>query len=568
MINTHRIISGHDVELMLGKGWFLTALRALNDRGLLLSDGPPPPFPPDTQITVDDVNIIFPADDRDLELSLTIGNVPITVFLTLELSDDGSELIISNNIPNVGPTTVPFGVLSGLAEPPKLVKLHGDDNNDPAIAFLVNLDLRVSPQSGEPLPPDQHVERGTQLAVSFLPPGKDMVIGLGIDTFPRLANDIWHTKLREDDGSHPFPNADDIQGSWKSVEVKPESGKIHMVLKAEVPVDSPIIDVVPDAKITITIDLTPGTNNGNVNFSMKVDTDVDTGLLGDLFAFITGGLLGFLLGLAFGGALIGAGIGAFAGVIILEIAECVKNGEVRQKVLSSLEGEPIPPTLACQDDVVVEAQVPQDSSLVDAFVSAVPQSIPIGTDKPEPIYERTVLVMNVFDEFQMDDHGMAFAAMVQPTERFQPLPAKLIDKQREEDQLKTLIYEAEDGTVQELTLEDVLQRMQEAELKPPLHVLPLPDDAEVRRPEGRLPSLCMSATAIKRKNTIVRNIQFSTGLELKVPEAVALQDAGAIVLRGLQLIHPKNAHPYFRAFADKTTENNFESLPKFEPTES
>ena len=236
--------------------------------------------------------------------------------------------------------------------------------------------------------------------------------------------------------------------------------------------------------------------------------------------------------------------------------------------LASLEGEPIPPTLACQDDVVVEAQVPQDGSLVDAFVSAVPKSIPVGSDNPEPIYERTVLVQNVFDDFQIDEHGMAFAAMVQPTERFQPLVAKLVDKQREADQLKTLTYEAEDGTKVEITLADVLQRMQEAELKAPLHILPLPEDAEVRQPEGRLPSVCMTATAIQRKKTIVRNIQFSTGLDLSVPEAVALQDAGAIVLRGLQLIHPKNAHPYFRAFADKTTDNNFESLPKFEPASS
>ena len=330
MINTQRILSGHDVELMLGSGWFLTALRALNDRGLLLPGGPPAPFPPDATVSVDDAQIVFPDNDRDIELKLTIGNIPITIFLTLELSDDGSELIISNSVPGLDPTTIPFSALSGLAEPPKLVKLRGDDNNDPAIAFLVNLDLRVSPQSGEPLPPDEHVERGTSLAFSFLPPGKHMAIGLGKDTFPRLANDIWHTKLRADDGSHPFPDSDDVQGSWKSVEVKAESGKIHMVLKAEVPVDSPIIDVVPDAKITITIDLTPATENGNVNFAMKVDTDVDTGILGDIFAFITGGLLGFLLGLAFGGGLIGAGIGAFAGIIILEVAEHVKNGEVRQ----------------------------------------------------------------------------------------------------------------------------------------------------------------------------------------------------------------------------------------------
>ena len=36
MIITSRIASGFDVELQLAGGWFLTALRLLNDSGLLM----------------------------------------------------------------------------------------------------------------------------------------------------------------------------------------------------------------------------------------------------------------------------------------------------------------------------------------------------------------------------------------------------------------------------------------------------------------------------------------------------------------------------------------------------
>lgn len=64
-------------------------------------------------------------------------------------------------------------------------------------------------------------------------------------------------------------------------------------------------------------------------------------------------------------------------------------------------------------------------------------------------------------------------------------------------------------------------------------------------------------------NTIIREFEFANGARLLVPDAVALQDAGAIVLRGYQLIHPRNYNPYFRAPADSSVANNLESLPTF-----
>ncbi len=99
-----------------------------------------------------------------------------------------SELIISSSIPNTEPTRISFSSLSGLAAPPRLRKVQGDADHEPVIVFLANLDLRASPQSGEPLPPGEHVERGRELALSFLPRGKDMAFGIGDLTFPRIAN--------------------------------------------------------------------------------------------------------------------------------------------------------------------------------------------------------------------------------------------------------------------------------------------------------------------------------------------------------------------------------------------
>ena len=134
-------------------------------------------------------------------------------------------------------------------------------------------------------------------------------------------------------------------------------------------------------------------------------------------------------------------------------------------------------------------------------------------------------------------------------------------------------------------LDDVFERMQEGELKAPYELQSEedtdeePDDSEpevirpsgcksgagdvFRRPGGRLPSVCVQAVAIRRSESVVTDIEFSTGLVLSVPEAVELQDSGAIVLRDLQLIHPESGNPYFRSNAYADLENNFENLPTF-----
>lgn len=559
MILTNRIISGFDVELQLGAGWFLTAFRGLNDSGLLLPGGPPPPFNPDAPVTVESVEITFDIPNRDLVAQVVIDGIPLTILISLDLSDDGRELVITSNVPNSDPIHVPFDALSGLAGPPRLLKLGGGTDHDPCIAFLANLDLRASPQDQEPLPEGQHVERGTEVAISFLPSGQDIAIGIGADTFPRIANDIWHTSLRAEDGSHPFPDEEDKQGTWKSAQVEPQDGRIRITLKADAPVTG------PDADVTITIDLSPAVENGLVAFEINVDTDVDTGILGTLFAFFVGGVLGFFLGLIFGpgGAAIGAQIASLGGVIFVEVKEATKEGEVKRQVVASLEGEEIPPIYTCEDEVVVEAELNHDAGLVGSFVNAIPRSIPVGSDRPDPLHERTVVVEALYDDFQMDESGLAFAGSVQVGERFQPLSAALVGRRRENDRLQSLVYRTTDGTEVEISLDVVFERMEEGELRAPYKIRTPPEESETRIPAGRLPSVCLTADAIRRSDTVVREIHFTSGLDLKVSEAVELQDAGAIILRGLQLIHPKNANPYYRAPANSETEDNFEMLPRF-----
>jgi hypothetical protein len=75
--------------------------------------------------------------------------------------------------------------------------------------------------------------------------------------------------------------------------------------------------------------------------------------------------------------------------------------------------------------------------------------------------------------------------------------------------------------------------------------------------------VCLTPDGIRRSETIVQEIHFTSGLDLTVAETIALQEAGAVVLPRHQLIRPRNASPYYRAPADDSVDNNVESLPVF-----
>jgi hypothetical protein len=90
-----------------------------------------------------------------------------------------------------------------------------------------------------------------------------------------------------------------------------------------------------------------------------------------------------------------------------------------------------------------------------------------------------------------------------------------------------------------------------------------PEAADLRVPSGRLACVCLKPVRIRRNDTVVQEIEFEGGTRLRVPDAVVLQDAGAIVVTGYQLIHPRDYHAYYRAKADFLKDNNFESLPEF-----
>jgi len=572
-MNTSRISSGFDIELQLGAGWFRTAIELLNEKGLLA--------PPGTVVVITDVRISF---EPGWDLEIDLAGIPFPVFARAELSSSGDSLTLTTNFPQIDPKTIPFSVLDNLAGVPQLIKREGDAEHEHAIILLANLAINAEPQNENPGDPVlEPVERGNaDDAVSFLPLGKHVAFGFSRDTFGRFANNLWHTQLRAENGSHPLPDEENKAGEWSRVTITGNNGKIKIKLEGDVPVDSPIIDIVPDPHVTITLTLTPIIENGLLTFSIDPDTDIDTGLLGNIFGAVTGavgggilgGIIGFIVGLVTGGLLatvlagifIGAGIGLVAGIIIIEIAEVIAEGKVQKTIKAKINGEELPDITCSKNGVVQIAKPDPEEGFNISILDSIPSSIPVHSEKPEDefLYTQNLLVTSVFDDFTADNGGFAVCGMSGTDERFQPDAVSVKSfNYNVDDELESIMYTTSNGDEQTLSIEEVIDRTSNGELIPPIKIFTRPQNSTLRIPEGKLACVTLTPVAIHRDDTVVTEIEFEGGIKLKVEDAVFLQDNAAIVVVGYQLIHPKDYNPYYRAKADFFKDNNFESLPEF-----
>lgn len=552
MIDHTQIRTGFDIEVLLGGDYWLTILQGAHAAGVIPS-----------QIETDSggvillgaptaVRVIADRDDADIEVTIPYGmgdtrDAVVGVLVTLAATE------VALTYAYVDPTTKALIELAGLlGGNPNLFaeveaklqealdrtidldlvgsdvaqmesrKVIGEGDTQAAIGLYLNLDLQIAPQSG---PPESSlIARGDlDEAASFLPATRSFAVGLGSDTFPRLANDMWHgLGVVRDDGSidHPALNDDDRIGVHKSVSIVPEPDHMKVTSTSRI-----FIDFWPDADVTAVFHFTPRTVNGRLTFDIElVDFDADTGLVGDLLAFLIGGLIGGLIGLLFGpvGVAIGASIGGVGGIATVEITEEVLEGQ--------FEGD-------------VESET-QEAGVASAF-SAFPVRKRLFSDSRDPFFVRHHELVSLFDEANVDANGMSFAghAVMEPVN--EPVPTVIVDKARGDSE------DAWHG------LESLTYRLGTADINLPI------GEVLQRRPADQIARVGLAPLAIRRDRTVVTDIQFDTGLDLRVAESVALQDVDVIKLVGFQLIHPEDANPYYRARADGDTDNNFESLPPF-----
>jgi hypothetical protein len=165
-----------------------------------------------------------------------------------------------------------------------------------------------------------------------------------------------------------------------------------------------------------------------------------------------------------------------------------------------------------------------------------------------------------YDTAKVDAFGMSLAGTAVIEAQDEPVPVELIDKQRnaafpQYQNLMSLFYRIPDfegGERVELLLPEVINRLE----------------------ANRLATVEMRPTLVHREKTIVRDLQFSTGVDFRVEEIIFLFKNHVLVIPAYELIEPRKpgvygyvAQPYFRDKADRSIEDNLDELPEFEPAE-
>jgi len=554
MIDHNLLKTGFDYETLFSADYFLTIIQTaydyekipdeldLGDSGSLLIGRP------------STATILHDNNDADLEIDVGVdyNGLLLSVSLTFKLLFDDSKITLQ--FVDIDNTTrqliiafanqetldtilatlstqvnqeVPISLGNNVAQL-EVKKLAPTPNHQAAIGLYANGNLQIASQSQKP--EEDFIERGDlNLATNFLPADQDYAIGLSSTTFQRLANHAWHQTGEERGGKllHPIYDPKDIRkwqaklasnpdekkpdpvGKFVSFSIKPLNGFVRMVVKSEI-----FIDFWPDADVTAIFHLTPTLANGNLVMNTELeDYDVDTGLLGDLLAFLTLGLLG---------------------IIALEIVEAVIEAET--------------------DDAV--EQQGQDQA-ADAF-SGLLASFNLFTERLDPFYKTHIKLKHFYENAKVDALGMSLSgsAVIEPVD--EPVPIEIIDKQRslafpQYQNLMSLFYRVPDfdgGDRIELLMSEVLTRITNQQLS----------KAEMR------------PTQVNRKNTIIRDLKFSTGVDFTVNATIFLFKERVLSIPGYELIEPRRpgvygkvAHAYFRDKADRSLEDNLDELPAFTP---
>lgn len=554
MIDHSRIRTGYDLEILLGADYFLTVIGGAYDAGQIPSeivvdeDSSLPVLRPTAVFIMPegeaaDIEVVVPVvlvDQTDVTLGLGVTIAANKITLDYRYMDETTRGLIAffglitgkpdlltqveADLTESLNQDVPLDLVSGDVAELQVKKVAADGDFQAAYGLYLNLDIKIAAQSDPP--EEDFIARGNlNAAVSFLPGNRAFAVGVGLPTFPRLANNLWHDLGEEqDDGSitHPVKDGQDTVGAYKSVSIVPGlAGSLRITIRSEI-----FIDFWPDADVTASFTFTPRTNNGILSVDIElVEFDADTGLLGDLLGFLIGGALGALIGLFFGpvGVAIGASIGAGAGIATVEIGEVVAEG-------------------AFSDEVEEQA----DEAGVASMFSAFPVRKRLFSDERDPFFIRHYEVVNLFEEANVDLLGMSFGGSAVMETVNEPVDTTIVDKTRGNSAASWNGLEA--LTYRLASLGDVSMPMTEV-----LRRIPLEQLQRVR----------LRPTNVQREHTIVTDILFDSGVDLHVAETVALQDRGVLVLLGYQLIHPRNANPYYRAWADQRLDNNFESLPDF-----
>lgn len=536
MIDNTRIKSGYDVEVLLGSEYFLNILKAAYRSGEM---------PSENEID-DNVNLEFgepsslvilaDRNDADIEatiqFTLVVGGIPVLsqdssigIFLTITTNaisfeysylDDSTQ----ETIRDIELATGTTGLLEEVEN-----SIREAINRDVAFDFL---SVEVAELKIKKLSSDIGYQAAFGLYVNL--PLKVVRLPLDPDAWWPRGSLIGAVSFLPNDRSFAIGFGDQTFARFatdtlNSLGVRRADGSVHYPLMEGDKITGKFtrIQINPrrrgNIRLVVNVEyFLEGLPNADVTAKYRLTPYIENGE----FSIRPPVLIEFVFDIGFLGVLIP-----------------VLSGNILGAILSSKFG------------LGYEAAGAVEGEIGDAFLS-IPDRITVSNDQRDPFFNCLYDLVNQYVEVKVDTHGMSLAGNVVLEAVNEPTDVMIIDKMRGQganswNGLVTLTYHTQTHGDIEMEIHEVLRRV------------PLREIARVG----------MNPTHIRREESVVSDIRFSSGLDLFTSESVALQTIGALVVNGYQLIREYQKQngllvsAHYRARANDQLDDNFESLPQF-----
>jgi len=449
-------------------------------------------------------------------------------------------------------------------------KLPAEPGFQPCYAVYVNLPLKLGPTveitPNEPgtippfktvvLPPepdDQPVDRGdAALGLNFLPPDRDLALGLPPEIYSRLGTNQLHTFTRQlpsGEWGRPIIDADEkVIGHHKNFKLKPS---FYPPISIFPPGD--IDDLLstpryPALLATSTTKIEGYDVETDIHLIFKTDDhgelkpDADTSFW-DFGALFFGLLLGAVLAPFTGGWSLAGGL-ALSGAAIGGI----------QAVASEYEEE---------GQKMLEGMVKGNRDSMLAFLTTIPGRSTIVALRTDPFYRRHFQVVTSFQEITLQSSGISFAGTVHTGTQDIPLEnIQLVGRERLEEplgDLKSLIFQ--------VPRPDEIINPENWSRPDPRHPswFALSPAEAVQRFKGRplKQRHLLKPERVRLRSGHITEIGFDTGVALAPFEAGELQMDQLLYVLDVRLIRPRDGKPYYRSRPDRYAGNNLSSRPPY-----
>jgi len=546
MVDNRRIKTGYDIELLLGNNFFQSIINEVYNSGameneieldndLILRLGQPNSLKLHEDIGAGNADIIVPftvlrsgipyfSHDAIVSIRITItegfiqyeyslldsGTIQLIRDAESTLNQPGLLASVSNHLNQTLYTKIDFPLDEMELQKLDVEFLRGTDGYQDALGIYVNLIFCPTLSFGH---------RGDlSKRLSFLPKNRTFAVGVGKETFERYETTAIHRifpfeKHPDDDRLiHAIQVDDKTIGEMKSLDVKLKRRFIQIKFKGEV-----WVDWWPDADVNIEIRITPSIQDRGITAEYHLySVDIDTGLFAEFLAAYIGWIA----------------LGPHGTFIALTELDHQENKYV-QKITDNL---------------------PIDSGSFGSAFAVFPFLIEFDSDNIDPFYYSHYFITNRILELKLDRRGLSYAGdnVVSYIYRGDE-SVTIIDKERFSqgpwDGIISLTYRTDSDDEIIMPIHEVIER----------------------RANDKIAQVKLRITNIYRKESIVRDVRFNSGLELRVHESVSLQDATVLEAQELVLVHKytkadgTDVDAHYRAYPGP--ELNFEELPEFTPSE-